>query len=86
MMTPIEGKYSVLGWNHPGFGGSTGMPFPEQEQNAVDAVMQFAINRLGFSPENIILYGALNLIKTSSSKHFKPDTEGESNWASQVQD
>lgn len=23
MVTPIELKYSVLGWNHPGFGGST---------------------------------------------------------------
>lgn len=23
MITPIEMKYSVLGWNHPGFGGST---------------------------------------------------------------
>lgn len=23
MGTPIEGGYSVLGWNHPGFGGST---------------------------------------------------------------
>jgi hypothetical protein len=21
--TPIESGYSVLGWNHPGFGGST---------------------------------------------------------------
>lgn len=23
MATPIEGGYSVLGWNHPGFGGSS---------------------------------------------------------------
>lgn len=23
MTTPIAAKYSVLGWNHPGFGGST---------------------------------------------------------------
>lgn len=23
MGTPIEAGYSVLGWNHPGFGGST---------------------------------------------------------------
>ena len=37
--------YSVLGWNHPGFGGSTGAPFPDQEANAVDTVMQFAINK-----------------------------------------
>ena len=23
MNTPLEAGYSVLGWNHPGFGGST---------------------------------------------------------------
>lgn len=23
MVTPLEANYSVLGWNHPGFGGST---------------------------------------------------------------
>ncbi|MPC86216.1 Protein ABHD16A [Portunus trituberculatus] len=23
MTTPLEAGYSVLGWNHPGFGGST---------------------------------------------------------------
>lgn len=23
MSTPIEAGYSVIGWNHPGFGGST---------------------------------------------------------------
>ena len=37
--------YSVLGWNHPGFGGSTGTPLPDQEANAIDTVMQFAINK-----------------------------------------
>lgn len=34
-----------------------GKPFPDQDQNAMDAVMQFAINKLGFLPENIILFG-----------------------------
>jgi hypothetical protein len=57
MGTPLELEYSVLGFNHPGFGGSTGEPFPRQDQNAVDAVMQFAIQKLGFLPENIILFG-----------------------------
>lgn len=33
------------------------MPYPEQEQNAVDVVLQFAIHKLGFQPENIILFG-----------------------------
>ena len=43
--TPLDAGYSVLGWNHPGFGGSTGSPFPDQEANAIDTVMQFAINK-----------------------------------------
>ncbi|CAG9770407.1 unnamed protein product [Ceutorhynchus assimilis] len=57
MITPIAAGYSVLGWNHPGFGGSTGMPYPSQEQNAVDAVMQFAMDKLNFKMENIIFFG-----------------------------
>ena len=36
---------------------NSGSPFPEQECNAADAVMQFAINRLGYKPENIIVMG-----------------------------
>lgn len=55
--TPMNKGYSVLGWNHPGFGGSTGAPYPDQEENAVDCVMRFAIERLKFSGERIILYG-----------------------------
>ncbi|XP_062571680.1 phosphatidylserine lipase ABHD16A-like [Saccostrea cucullata] len=55
-VTPLDGGYSVLGWNHPGFSGSTGIPMPSQEQNAVDAVMQYAINRLGFTPDNIAVF------------------------------
>ncbi|KAK7505112.1 hypothetical protein BaRGS_00003682 [Batillaria attramentaria] len=54
--TPMSCGYSVLGWNHPGFGGSSGIPMPEAEQNAVDAVMQYAIHRLGFPPDRIILF------------------------------
>jgi len=57
MTTPISCGYSVLGWNHPGFYGSTGTPYPDQETKAVDAVMQFAINKLGFKVENIIVMG-----------------------------
>jgi len=57
MATPLEDGYSVLGWNHPGFYGSTGEPFPGQEAMAADAVMQFAIEKLGFSVENIVVTG-----------------------------
>merc|ERR1719334_2067755 len=56
MSTPIESDYSVLGWNHPGFAGSNGTPFPAQEQEAIDAVMQYATHRLGFPEEKIILF------------------------------
>ena len=34
-----------------------GVPWPEAEQCAVDAVMQYAIYKLGFQPENIIMFG-----------------------------
>ena len=34
-----------------------GTPFPPQETNAVDTVMQFAILELGFTPNQIILHG-----------------------------
>uniref|UniRef100_T1JHW0 Uncharacterized protein n=1 Tax=Strigamia maritima TaxID=126957 RepID=T1JHW0_STRMM len=56
MQTVLELGYSVLGWNHPGFGGSTGVPYPNQEREAIDCVMQFAINKLGFQPSDIILF------------------------------
>ncbi|XP_076622842.1 phosphatidylserine lipase ABHD16A [Colletes latitarsis] len=54
---PLYKGYSVLGWNHPSFGGSTGAPYPLQEENAIDCVMRFAIDQLMFSEEQIILYG-----------------------------
>ncbi|CAH0703201.1 unnamed protein product [Spodoptera exigua] len=57
MTTPIKCGYSALGWNHPGFAGSSGLPYPSQEHNAIDAVMQYAINELGFRPEDIVLLG-----------------------------
>lgn len=57
LQVPLEAGYSVIGWNHPGFWGSTGSPFPRQDANAADAVMQFAINNLGFPVEKIVIYG-----------------------------
>ncbi|CAH8641102.1 unnamed protein product [Heterobilharzia americana] len=56
-LVPLEQGYSVLGWNHPGFGESTGLPFPEKEQNAVEACFLFAVHRLNFQPEQIYLFG-----------------------------
>lgn len=55
--TPLELKYSILGWNHPGFSGSTGSPYPDQDKNAVEAVFEFATKFLNFSESNIVLHG-----------------------------
>ncbi|CAB3226470.1 unnamed protein product [Arctia plantaginis] len=57
MTTPVKAGYSALGWNHPGFAESTGLPYPSQEHNAIDAVMQYAIEDLGFDPEQIVMFG-----------------------------
>ncbi|XP_013189456.1 phosphatidylserine lipase ABHD16A isoform X2 [Amyelois transitella] len=57
MTTPIRAGYSAVGWNHPGFAGSTGIPYPSQEENAIDAVLQYSINELKFEPDHIIMYG-----------------------------
>lgn len=54
---PLESGYSVLGWNHPGFGGSTGVPYPDQDVAAVDTVVKFAMDKLNFTPSQIVLYG-----------------------------
>lgn len=77
MSTVLEGGYSVLGWNHPGFGGSTGTPYPDQEQNAIDIVMQFAINKLGFNSENILLFGwSIGGYSASWAAMNYPDVKG----------
>ncbi|KAK2152012.1 hypothetical protein LSH36_342g03001 [Paralvinella palmiformis] len=45
--------------NNPEFahGETLGEPFPSQEQHAIDAVIQFAMKRLGFELCDIILFG-----------------------------
>lgn len=57
LTTPLESGYSVIGWNHPGFWGSTGSPVPSQDAHAADAVMQYALKKLGFKEEEIVIYG-----------------------------
>ncbi|XP_067410695.1 protein ABHD16B [Emydura macquarii macquarii] len=57
LSTPLEAGYSALGWNHPGYAGSTGLPFPQNDANAVDVVVQYALCRLGFRVQDIVLYG-----------------------------
>ncbi|WKX98400.1 hypothetical protein Q1695_013803 [Nippostrongylus brasiliensis] len=55
--TPAQMGYSVLGWNQPGFGHSSGLPFPRNTLAAADAVMQYAQSELGFREEDIVLFG-----------------------------
>jgi len=55
--TPMDLGYSILGWNHPGFGGSSGVPYPPYVLNAAEAVFDYAVSELGFKEEEIILYG-----------------------------
>ncbi|CAO2577224.1 Protein ABHD16B [Lemmus lemmus] len=57
LSAPLEAGYSVLGWNHPGFGGSTGAPFPQHDANAMDVVVKYALHRLNFLPEHVVVYG-----------------------------
>ncbi len=56
MATPLQCGYSVLGWNHLGFGGSSGLPWTENEQAAVDAVYKYARIELAFKDEDIVLF------------------------------
>lgn len=54
-----------------------GSPYPDQDQNAVDAVMQFAITDLGFTPDNIILYGwSIGGYSTLYAASQYPDVKG----------
>lgn len=77
MFTPLEQSYSVFGWNHAGFGGSTGTPFPEQEKSSIDTVMQFAINQLGFPVEKIVLFAwSIGGYTASYAAMMYPDVKG----------
>uniref|UniRef100_A0A0R3RJQ0 AB hydrolase-1 domain-containing protein n=1 Tax=Elaeophora elaphi TaxID=1147741 RepID=A0A0R3RJQ0_9BILA len=56
MSMPLTLNYSVLGWNQPGFGESGGMPTPKQTVASIDAVIQYAIHKLGFTENQIVIY------------------------------
>ena len=56
LQSPYAMGYSVLGWNHPGFGESTGLPYAGNEMAAADAVFEYATAGLGFHDHQIVLY------------------------------
>jgi pimeloyl-ACP methyl ester carboxylesterase len=55
--TPFAAGYSVLGWNYPSLGYSSGHFYPDQVVAAADTVMKFAIEKLEFMVEDIIVFG-----------------------------
>ncbi|KAF8357978.1 hypothetical protein PRIPAC_92973, partial [Pristionchus pacificus] len=58
IMGTVEARgYSILGWNQPGFGESTGAPYPQQTLASADAVWQYATDVLGYKEEEIVLFG-----------------------------
>ncbi|XP_068928888.1 protein ABHD16B [Petaurus breviceps papuanus] len=57
LAAPLKAGYSVLGWNHPGFAGSSGDPSPQNDANAMDVVVKYALHRLNFLPEHVVIYG-----------------------------
>ena len=54
---PSKLGYSVMGWNYPGYGFSSGKPSKSSLENAAEVVYEYAINVLNFPPCRIILYG-----------------------------
>lgn len=54
--TVAKSSFSVLGYNHPGFGGSTGQPYPENNAAAIQSVVEYATHELGFLHSDIIIY------------------------------
>jgi len=52
---PIKTGFSVLGWNRPGFGASSGYPSPDHERQAIYTLITYAKYILKF--EKIYLFG-----------------------------
>jgi pimeloyl-ACP methyl ester carboxylesterase len=55
--TPLTAGYTVLGWDFPAHGSSTGLFYPDEVVSAADTVMLFALNILGYTADNIVLFG-----------------------------
>ncbi|XP_065324478.1 phosphatidylserine lipase ABHD16A-like isoform X2 [Gordionus sp. m RMFG-2023] len=52
----LDTGLSLLSWNHPGFGASTGEPFPQTELTFIDGVVKYALNVLKFQESKLIFY------------------------------
>ena len=49
--------YAALGWNHCGYGYSSGSPTGRQEKEAILTIVSYAVQVLGYPLERIILHG-----------------------------
>ncbi|CAG0886365.1 unnamed protein product [Cyprideis torosa] len=77
MGTPLKRNYSVLGWNHPGFEGSSGLPFPSQEFSAIEAVMEYGNKELGFPIDKIVVYAwSIGGFTAAHAARCYPDIKG----------
>ncbi len=52
-----EQGFAVFAWDYPGYGTSTGRPNERRIMQAAQASMQYIVEELGFSEEQVILYG-----------------------------
>ncbi|KAI6645743.1 Abhydrolase domain-containing protein 16A [Oopsacas minuta] len=50
--------YAALGWNHCGYGYSSGSPTGRQEKEAILTIIAYAVQQLGYPLERIILHGS----------------------------
>ena len=57
MASPLRQGYSVLGWNRPGFGQSSGDCTIENERLAIITILEYVRNELKYPDDKIITYG-----------------------------
>jgi fermentation-respiration switch protein FrsA (DUF1100 family) len=52
-----DAGFSILAYDYPGYGLSSGKPSEQATYNSLEAVVGFAVERLGYATEDIILHG-----------------------------
>ena len=57
MTSWVRRGYPCIGWNHCGYGYSTGSPTGRQEKEAILTLVSYAVEVLGYPVENILLHG-----------------------------
>ena len=57
MTSWVRRGYPCIGWNHCGYGYSTGSPTGRQEKEAILTLVSYAVEVLGYPISNILLHG-----------------------------